>query len=367
MSDYWGNLTMTDLQHMGLSIDDVKQMMNQGGGMGGAGFGSMPDYQALGILPPLDIGGQQGKWDLYNANKTARDIYAPPSGYERRQDRSFDFPNPDAFTYDAVGQSNPYLRELLNTAISSSKPGANQPFDVREFVLGKVTDPEQEGLGKEWKGKPRLDEAVKSAMKDFDTIAEQFHSDDPDWATTDKGQRQKLLRGWLKQEAEANLSRSAPSPSRNVNFSDWEMSRQQGEPFPAYSGAGFDQGPQDRTLHTDPRYWGKDRTPGMQAEMTLSDFQKAYGNQLGNLAHLHEGQRVEDPNMGGYWMIRENRPEETPLSRARRENQLMALLQESQQRRHMADTTDERSGSFGNRIRNALSYINPMHWRPPWG
>lgn len=319
MSNAWADLTLDDLAQMGMSLDDFEQMLANGE----LPDLNQPDYGGLGVLAPIDISKQATQWDVLDAQKTARAATRPPSPYELRQDRSFYQPDPDAFTYDAVNQSLPYLRALLNEAISSAKPGPNQPFDVRQYVFGKVTDPEAEGYKKDDKGKTRIGKAVTSALKDFDYIADQFHSDDERWATQDPKERRALLTEWLKQEAEANLAGSAPSVSRNVNFSDWALNRRPGEDF-TYGGAGFDRagqfedaGGRGPRIDTDRRYWGKTVTPGAEAQMSMHDFKEAYADTLAKFVSGKSGQRINDPERGGYWVMVDNSRKMTPLEAAR--------------------------------------------------
>lgn len=355
MSDYWGDMTVADLEEMGVTLDDFEQMMEEGNNP------LQPSYSQMGVLPPMNIGGadsQQSGWDLYNAQKTARELSAPPSGYERRLDRSFEFPDPTAFPYDAVQQSNPYLRTLLNSAISNAEPGPNQPFDVREYIYGRVG--EDEGADPDDVGKTRIGQAVTSAMDDFDYIADEFHSDDRRWATTDRKERRQLLREWLSDEAEANLAGSAPSVARNVGFSDWALQRETGDPFPGYSGPGFDQAANQKgapRVQTDQRFFGKNVYDGAEAEMSLGDFRKAYQDSLGDELDgpLRAGKRIADPERGGYWVIAQGGAGRTPLDEARSRNARMA------RRERQRDDEDQRG-----RNRNGTNPVSRW-WNTTWG
>lgn len=330
----WQDLTVQDLEDMGLTLDEFEQMMEEGNNP----FAT--DYESMGILDPIDISPQATQWDILDAQKTARESNRPPTQYERRLDRSSYGMPEDAFTYDIVNQANPYIRALLNEAISSSEPGPNQSFDAREYVMGRIEKDEGKRKGVR-EGKTRIGQAAREAYDrgDFETIADQFHQDDERWATTDKKEQLELLKQWLNQEAEGALSGGAPSVSRNVNFSDWALNRDEGEQF-EMGGVGFDREPQ---LQFDERYWGRNRTPGMEAQLGMADFRKAYkgslASQLGK--GLKSGQRIDDPDQGGYWVINENIAELTPLQRARMRNR------EVEQRRAKMARNRKSSGDGG--------------------
>lgn len=328
----WQNLTEADLEAMGITLDDFEMMMEEGNNP----FAT--DYESMGILAPTDISSQATQWDVLDAQKMARETARPPRYYERQQDRSFYGQNPESFTYDIINQANPYLRALLNSAISGSEPGPNQAMDVREFVTGRYSEDEAKQLGGKKgvrEGKTRIGQAAREALGDFDYIADAFHSEDKRWATTDEKERLALLKDWLSVEAEGALAGGAPSVARNVAFSDWAMNRDEGEPF-QYDQVGFDRAPNAKgqpRIQTDERYFGKNRAEGMTAQMSLNDFRRAYrdslANQLGD--EIKAGQRIDDPERGGYWVINNNVADMTPLQKER------ARQQRNQRRSRVAD------------------------------
>lgn len=319
MYDDLFNMTVEDVQRMGLNPDDVLAMLEQQGTSGGNPYGG---YDQTGFPQPPQgkIPGDYNYADLAYY-KALLEQSKPPSPTERRLTRNFVFPNPDEFSFDALQQSDPYIRELLNSAVVA---GEGDPFRARAYLAS--TDDSEEGK----KIKAAWGQAVDEALPDFERIADEFYQDDPKWATRNKDKRRKLLAEHLNREGESWLSGAAPSASRNVNWADWVESRQTGEEFPMYQGAGFDLPDQSEPrLQTDPSRWGSHQTPGMAGEMSQADF-RTYQQQLGNkLGPVSEGTQIDDPN-GGYWVLRHNRAPLTPLQKRRQELERQSYLRRQQ-------------------------------------
>jgi len=335
----WGDLTVADLEAMGLTLEDLDSIMGeQGTGM---------DYGSYGVLDPIDISKQATQWDVLDAQKTARAANAPPSPTERRLSRNFIFPNPDEFSYDAALQANPYIRQLLIDAVGTVGP--DDPYGANAWLAGK----DQED---EWAG------AVDKALPDFENIADTVMFDDPDWATTNEDKQRALLTQYLQSEGENWLAGAAPSASRNTNWADWAENRRpgSGEQFPMFEGAGFDQGQGDPQqggggggqqrggyeprVRTDPSMFSEGARPDAAAEMSAYDFRKAYQNTLlKNTALLEEGDRVEDPD-GGYWVISKGSMPKTAVERKRRSNKNNAARTRLRRRGQGDDSGDSTVG-----------------------
>jgi len=304
--DYWGDLTVADLEDMGLTLEDLDAIMAEQGGGG-------MDYGQYGVLDPIDISPQATQWDILDAQKTSRAAMAPPSPTERRLTRNFIFPKPDEFSYDAALQSNPYIRQLLVDAVAGAGP--DNPYGANAWLAGEDQEDDWE-------------KAVEGALPDFERIADDIMFDDKRWATEDEDERRELMRSYLQREGENWLAGAAPSASRNTNWADWAENRRpgSGEQFPAYEGAGFDGGggqPQQQAgpqVQVDPARFARGSSRDAEAQMSMSDFRKTYHDLLRSDALVEVGDRYEDPDSGGYWVVEKNKPGQTAVQRQRRRN-----------------------------------------------
>lgn len=338
MDEDWLNLTPEDLAAMGLDVEDVLNALYEQQA-GGYGFNNLQLPEPTGLSTKANPLTWAEK-SLYEANLEAS---APPSPTERRLTRNFLFPTPDQFSFDALQQSDPWIRELLNSAVVA---GEGDPFRARAYLA----DTDDEDVQKAWES------AIDQALPQFDTIAEEFHSDDPRWAARDKDTRRELLGEWLKKEGESWLSGAAPSASRNVSWADWVEQRKTGEQFPGFGGAGFDRLPAEGEprLQTDPTRFRSNAPGDVVGQMSTTDFRRAYGDALKgmNLGNLSEGQTFEDPIQGGQWVVVGGKSPVTALERARnRQLQADARARARPPKKETSPVQDWWQRSFGSLLR----------------